>query len=384
MFTGNTQPPLVYTPDFERENRLQALYTLIEKKITFFSLSKTELEKLNTVVTDIEAACILGFDSETLNTELPEDIYNFCRAIEEKYSPQLTHYKAWQNNALKALKISEAKDVLKLISGLSENNSGEVVSDDLNDITNCFNYIENTHSNAVFTQSWVLRLAMQILQPFKNQASSYPALVQSAYLATNKKMLNGIVGINLEVLRTKKEYEEQLKSVLQSATKLSSMDLTPLLALGYDCMEAALQRVDNSLRNIYRSKIEYSKKDARIRNLLNFLYNQGISYLEPLKAELNERQLQIVKHLFAKRYLGTKELSLNFRCDRKTIQRDFTKLLSSEVARSTGNGSALKYCINLKNNSYDMLEIHSTAVRFREDYQESLFGNEIWETIKKA
>lgn len=385
VFTGNNSTPLLYTPDFERENRLQEYYAIIEKKIAFFSLSEVEITKLKTATTDIEATSILGLATEALHSQSPEDIYKFCRAIEENHSEQLTYFKEWQNAAFSSLKIRETKEVLQLISGLAKDNTGEIASDDLTDIESCYTQIKASSHKDIFTQSWMLRLTMQILQPFKNHTLSYPALVQLAYLHGNKKTFNGLTSFNLEVLSNKKEYEELIEPFQNiSIIDLSTADLSPLLSFGYDCMEAALKRVDDALRIIYRDKIDYSKKDARIRNLINFLYTQGVEYLAPLDSDLNERQQKIVKYLFTKRYLGTKELSLSFRCDRKTIQRDFTKLLNSEIVRSTGNGSALKYCINLKNNCYDMLEIHSTAVRRRDDFQESLFGEEIWETVKKA
>lgn len=284
------------------------------------------------------------------------------------------------------MKIDKAEVLFNLVSGLTKNSGNEFsAAMDMSGIRSCFNFIQSPQGGGVFTQSWVLRLVLQILQPFKNYTYSYPALVQSVYLESRKKAMKGLLSPNLTALTYKQQLDEQLEPFAGLTTgSLRNVDLTPLLQLGYDIIEESLNRVDDSLRQVYRHKVDYGKKDARIRNLINFLYNEGISYLEPHMREFNERQQQIIKYLFAKRYLGTKELSLSFRCDRKTIQRDFNKLLSSEVVRSTGNGSALKYCINLKNNSYDMLEIHSTAVRRRDDFQESLFGEEIWETVKKA
>lgn len=385
VLAGNNSTSFTYTPDLERENQLQEYCSLIEKKINFFSLSEVEVEKLIATAKDIEAACIFGLSSETLCVDSPENIYSFCRSIEENYGESITHFKEWRNDAFTSLQLNKTKELLQLANGLAADNNGEVASDDLADIKSCFKALQNSVYKDVFTQSWVLRLALQMLQPFKKQAYSFPALAQLGVLASNKKTLKGLLNINLEVLIAKTKYEEQLNALVEALTPEQTLiDLTELLPLGYDCMETALKRVDDTLKTIYREKIDYYKKDARIRNLINFKYSKGIEYLEPINDDLNERQQKIIKYLFSKRYLGTKELSLSFRCDRKTIQRDFNKLLKSNIVNSTGNGSALKYCINLKNNGYDMLEIHSTAVRRREDYQESLFGEEIWETIKKA
>lgn len=383
VLAGNNSTSFTYTADLERENQLQEYYALIEKKIAFFSLSEVEVEKLVSHAKEIEAACIFGFEKETLESQSPDEVYVFCRNIEDNHSEALTHFKEWRDTTLPALKISKTKELLQLVNGLDKDNTGDVTSDDLSIIKGVYKALQN--NNDVFTQSWVLRLVLQLVQPFKNQSHTFPALAQLGFLAHSKKTLAGLLNINLEALLAKTEYEQQLTALVENSTEeQTQIDLTPLLELGYNCMEAALKRADNALKVIYREKIDYHKKDTRIKNLINFKYSQGIEYLEPLKDDLNERQQKIVKYLFSKRYLGTKELSLSFRCDRKTIQRDFNKLLKSDIVSSTGNGSALKYCINLKNNGYDMLEIHSTAVRRREDYQESLFGEEIWETIKKA
>ncbi len=384
MFTRDTQQPLNYVPDFERENYLQALHTSLEKKIAFFSLPDTEIKKLISACRDIETSCIVGFRTGVITDYKPEDIYNFCVAIEENYSQQLTHFEAWHNKTIKDLKIDKAEVLLGLVGALTKSEGNEFsASIDMAGIKACFNHITKPVHGGTFTQSWVLRMVLQILQPFKNHPYAYPAVVQSMFLETRKKNLRGLLHTNLSAIRHKTVIDKQLEPFAGfTAGALRAEDITPLLALGYDIMEENLLRVDDMLKQVYRQKVGYDKKEPRIRNLLNFLYSEGMEYLEPHMAEFNERQQQIIKYLFAKRYLGTKELTLDFRCDRKTIQRDFVKLLSSEVVKSTGNGSALKYCINLKNNGYDMLEIHSTSVRKREDYQESLFGEEIWETKK--
>ena len=384
MFTSDTQQPLNYAPDFERENYLQALHTSLEKKIAFFSLPDTEIKKLVNACRDIETSCIVGFRTGVIADYKPEDIYNFCVAIEENYSPQLTHFEAWHNKTIKDLKIDKAEVLFSLVGALTKSEGNEFsASVDMAGIKACFNHIIKPVHGGTFTQSWVLRMVLQILQPFKNHPYAYPAVVQSMFLETRKKNLRGLLHTNLSAIRHKALIDEQLEPFSGlTAGALRTEDLTPLLSLGYDIMEESLLRVDDLLKQVYRQKVGYAKKEPRIRNLLNFLYSEGMEYLEPHMGEFNERQQQIIKYLFAKRYLGTKELTLDFRCDRKTIQRDFVKLLSSEVVKSTGNGSALKYCINLKNNGYDMLEIHSTSVRKREDYQESLFGEEIWETKK--
>jgi hypothetical protein len=384
VFSGTEEYPLNYRPDFEREANLQKLYATLERKITFFSLPEKEIKNLAAAGTDIELCCIVGFDTETLNGLQPEEIYNFCLAIEEKYSPNLTHIEAWQSKNSNSITFDRAEPMLGLIAALAKNYGNEFApSLDVAGLRPCFSHIIKPENGGAFTQSWMLRLVLQLIQPFKNYPLSYPALVQSVFLKNKNYTLKNLLHLNLETLNHKKAFADLLEPYYGlRASELRTIDLTPALELGYNITEESLNRIDGLLRQQYRQTVGYAKRDPRMRNLLNFLFDKGIDGLAPHIEEFNERQQQIVKYLFAKRYLGTKELTLDFKCDRKTIQRDFAKLLSTEVVRSTGNGSALKYCINLKTNGYDLLEIHSTPVRRKDEYQENLFGEEIWETKK--
>ncbi len=333
---------------------------------------------------DIESCCIVGFDNEKLDTLFPEDIYNFCLAIEEGYSPSVTHLEAWLSKNIKTLKPEHPETLLALVGGLTKNAGSEFsASLDIGGLRPCFSHILNPANGGVFTQSWMLRMLVQITRPFKNYPLSYPALVQSVFLKTKGITLRNLFTVNLAAINQKSLLNEHTEALAGlTVGQLRDTDLTPLLEVGYTITEDSLQRVDGLLRQLYRQNAGYQKREPRMRNMLNFLYDEGLDVVGAHSQEFNERQQQIIRYLFSKRYLGTKELTLDFKCDRKTIQRDFSKLLSTEVVRSIGNGSALKYCINLKTNSYDMLEIYSVPVRKREEYQESLFGEEIWETKK--
>lgn len=384
VFTSDTAYPLLYTPDLEREEALLSAYRTLEKKLHFFSLPQDELKQLAAACRDIETACIISFDTEILIAETPDDIYTFCLNAEEKYSAQLAYYEGWLAKNVKSLQLDKPENLLGQIGALTKNAGNEFSSTlDISGIKNCLAHALNPENGDVFTQSIIIRVVFELLQPFKNFPLSYPAHIQSVFLENKKKHLNGLLFINQEALARKKETQALLLPLAGiTVGQLKETDLTPLLKLGYDSIENSLHRTNELLRQLFRKKNKYAEKEPRMRNLQNFLFDSGIEYLEPHMGEFNERQRQIIKYLFTKRYLGTKELTLDFKCDRKTIQRDFAKLLSTEVVRSIGNGSALKYCINLKTNAYDMLEIHSIPVRKKEEQQESLFGEEIWETKK--
>ncbi|HYG15536.1 MAG TPA: DeoR family transcriptional regulator [Bacteroidia bacterium] len=377
MFSTSTaESQLIYVPNKDRESYLLSLYNSIDQKIRFFSLPQKDIKKLAQACQDVETAAVIGFDTETVGSLTPEDIYNFCLATEQNHSPAITHFEAWISKNRQSLSLTP-DGMLSLISSLSKS-PADIASLDITSVKASIRQVLKGDGN-IFTQAWMLRIVLAALQPFRQYSHAFSAVVQSVFFELKGKTLSGLLHTNLEALYRKKDIDTVLKPYSGlSISELRETDLSPVLELGYDIFEEHLLRIDNLLRQIFREQTGFAKKDSRGRNLLNFLFDEGAAMLSPHMAEFNERQQQIIRYLFAKRYLSTKELTLDFKCDRKTIQRDFARLLSTEVVHSSGNGSALRYCINLKNNGYDMLEIYSTPVQHKEEYQESLFGEEVW------
>lgn len=113
-------------------------------------------------------------------------------------------------------------------------------------------------------------------------------------------------------------------------------------------MGQAMKQLNLALRETYRMNINWSEFNPVQRNLHNWYFDKGYAISNNLKAEWNERQLTIIKFLFSKRTISTRELYGLFNCNRKTIQRDFKELMDSGMVYQERQGSALCYCLNLK------------------------------------
>jgi DeoR/GlpR family transcriptional regulator of sugar metabolism len=59
--------------------------------------------------------------------------------------------------------------------------------------------------------------------------------------------------------------------------------------------------------------------------------------------------------------VSTKELVSEFECNRKTIQRDFTHLLELNLVKVIGQGSALKYSLNLDNQNNNPISQYQSS-----------------------
>jgi DeoR/GlpR family transcriptional regulator of sugar metabolism len=76
---------------------------------------------------------------------------------------------------------------------------------------------------------------------------------------------------------------------------------------------------------------------------------------------LNKRQKLIMFIIQHRGFVSTKELVSEFECYRKTIQRDFTHLLELNLVKVIGQGSALKYSLNLDNHKQDSITQYQSS-----------------------
>ena len=103
---------------------------------------------------------------------------------------------------------------------------------------------------------------------------------------------------------------------------------------------------------------------------MNFVFERGYKLKEIDDSILNKRQKLIMYIIQHRGFVSTKELVSEFDCNRKTIQRDFMHLLNLNLVKIIGQGSALKYSLNLNNHKVDSIkEYQSEYIKNEEDIQ---------------
>src|SRR5690606_12935187 len=130
-------------------------------------------------------------------------------------------------------------------------------------------------------------------------------------------------------------------------------------------------------------QIEFEDLTPRQRNMVNFFFDEGFLFEKQDISQLNERQQKIMDLVYENHLVSTKDLSLIFRCNRKTIQRDFNELQETQLVRQMGNGADLRYTVNIKTKPHAKLERLQNIRLGEVPVQISLFGDSS-ESTKKA
>lgn len=224
--------------------------------------------------------------------------------------------------------------------------------------------------------SWFIHFAVLGSLPSLKRYTVFARLTQILFLRSQQLDACGLLSLNLAALPAQAMYKracDQFK--YKDVQDLLKSDLSHLVNLGIDMHWAALKDANLNLREIYQDQIEYEDYTPRQRNMVNFFFDEGFRLDKPETKGLNERQQKIIDLIFENHFSSTKDLSLIFRCNRKTIQRDFNDLLDMGMVRQMGNGAALRYTVTIKDRPYNPLERLQNVRLGEVPVQISLFGN---------
>lgn len=107
-----------------------------------------------------------------------------------------------------------------------------------------------------------------------------------------------------------------------------------------------LNWVKEMVSSIYLEEKSKFLESPKQRNSLNFLMDRGFKLNHSHISELNNRQQKILEQVALNRDVNTKTLVQLFRCDRKTIQRDFAELMEFDLIKQEGKTKTVRYLIN--------------------------------------
>ncbi|MDX5321391.1 MAG: DeoR family transcriptional regulator, partial [Bacteroidota bacterium] len=223
--------------------------------------------------------------------------------------------------------------------------------------------------------SWLIHYAVLCSYPALKRYTVFARFAQLLFLKIHGLDGLGLLSLNLGLLPQQSIYKracDQFK--LKDTADLLNSDLTQFLNQCLEIHCAALQEANSHLRELYQDQIEYEDFTPRQRNMVNYFFDEGYKINKPETSHLNERQQKIIDLIFENHFSSTKDLSLIFRVNRKTIQRDFTELLDMGMVRQMGNGAALRYTVHIKDKPHARLEKLQNIRLGEVPVQISLFG----------
>lgn len=342
-------------PAFEK---IAVLTNEIPSKIKFFSLDAQELEKQFHHQLLLDSSLNIGLEKEPIKRMEPNELMQYARKLEDKYGSEITQLKYLRSvikpapklletigMALAMLKKMENQEQLFawLENPLPDYNMPDVLVEIIRQLDQLAP-IQNPSEKVL--AGWLLRFSVLNQMP---AFASYVSLAAWAHHLCNQKQ--GIDGGGLlffakAILPHQATYLriiEQLK--YKDGKDFLNSDPSGLMLIIQDAQSDAYKATEKRLATIYHQQVEFEDLAPKQRNMVNYFFYVAYKFEKTKNNALNPRQQEIMDLLHSRGFISTKDLSLQFRCNRKTIQRDFQDLLQMGLVRQMGQGAALRYTL---------------------------------------
>ncbi|MBI1183517.1 hypothetical protein GC194_04565 [bacterium] len=133
-----------------------------------------------------------------------------------------------------------------------------------------------------------------------------------------------------------------------SAKERLEMDLTAFFENCMQVMQESFDEIEDNLMAALKESVSYPKLKPIQKNSFNYLFQVGFNKHHEKIDLLNNRQKSILCDVACKRSVTTKEMVMKYRCDRKTIQRDFADLIDIGIVEQEGITKTINYHLSFE------------------------------------
>lgn len=238
------------------------------------------------------------------------------------------------------------------------------------ELENLFDFLNDDNEFHPIIQSWMLHFKILTLPMFSESKNKFASLLQSFWLRKNDMDLNGLLSLEHELYIKKIEYLTYFLEYKNEENLSHEQHLNEQISFGLKLHANQLTRLYQLLQTYFRKQVDYDKLTSRQKNIMNFVFERGYKLKEIDDSILNKRQKLIMYIIQHRGFVSTKELVSEFECNRKTIQRDFMHLLDLNLVKVIGQGSALKYSLNLDNHKKEAINDYQS--KYIKDTEENL------------
>lgn len=214
--------------------------------------------------------------------------------------------------------------------------------------------------------SWILHLYISSRGPFGEANGRIGRLLQFFSLLKHNRTLSGLLEQEQVWMRNKERYQEVIEQagiLFSRGAGFDREEWIPVLDFGRACYHEALRMINRQFMQFYRQRAGYEDLTPRYRLAVNYCYAFGELLFESAKDGLNERQQEILRLLYLRGVIATRDLYAQMDVNRKTIQRDFTFLEELGLVRSFGSGAGVCYVVPLKQKTPDKLQAYQALLR---------------------
>ena len=203
----------------------------------------------------------------------------------------------------------------------------------------------NTFNNHPLIKAITLYLLFDIIQPFIVFNQGFSLLFFNESLKSYGFGFGNLFTFEKYALQDWDTHKSlKLNSLFPvSAKERLNADITAFIE---NCISIAIEsftEIEENLINALKESINYSALKPKQKNSFNYLFQMGFpKYFEAI-AVLNDRQKAILRDVAFSRDVTTKTMVMKYRCDRKTIQRDFAYLIEAGIVKQEGKTKTIIY-----------------------------------------
>lgn len=194
-------------------------------------------------------------------------------------------------------------------------------------------------------KSWALYLLFDIVQPFMSFNQSLSLTVSNQFLAHDGFHFNGLYVWEKQMLHDWDTHKSLRYKSLFPANSMERLD-TDATAFFENCASLCLEAladVEDTIISEVKTSVGYETMNPHQKNSFNYLFDHGFKQYYNAIDSLNERQQSILRDVTLNRNVTTKQMVMQYRCDRKTIQRDFADLMDMGIVSQEGKTKTIIY-----------------------------------------
>lgn len=237
----------------------------------------------------------------------------------------------------------------------NEENATQINHAALKELEILFDFINHDNEFHPLLQAWLLLLKALEYPVFPQAKFRMAVLLFNFWFSKNNLNTCNLINVEEELFL----HKEQLMNLTNI---YKNVPLNEKFEFGLNLYHNQLSKIKETLKKCFRKQMGFEKMTPREKNICNFIFEYGYQIKDKEYQTLNSRQKEILNIIKRKGFIGTKDLTSLFDCNRKTIQRDFGMLLQMGLVKVIGAGAGLKYCISMvqnKSNPFSNLQLNN-------------------------
>lgn len=213
-------------------------------------------------------------------------------------------------------------------------------------LNNLITFINDRESKQhPMVRGWAVYLLFDIVQPFVGYNQTLSLLVRNQLMNHWDYGFNSIAVFEKYLFKDWSTHQSVKFNSLFPLNYSDRMD-TDVTAFFENCAglsAESMTQVEEAILKQLKIDVGYNKLSPIKKNSFNYFFELGLPKHYKEIGGLHDRQKSILKDVIFNRSVTTKQMVMKYRCDRKTIQRDFSDLMEVGIVIQEGKTKTINY-----------------------------------------